>query len=166
MPDNRTIPCCLKIFSKFVRNCSDNWSWARGWSSLPGRVVDAMTMLMTEPKLALSDDGCERRRGLRIRQLRPIKVLEPTTSRYFGGQTEDISSTGLRIELPASMPIRPGKVVSVHVGANSTGQMLANRRQMIPAKVVWVDRRSKFDNGRLVAGIEFLASIAAHLDAA
>jgi hypothetical protein len=125
-----------------------------------------MTMLMTEPKLALSDDGCERRRGLRIRQLRPIKVLEPTTSRYFGGQTEDISSTGLRIELPASMPIRPGKVVSVHVGANSTGQMLANRRQMIPAKVVWVDRRSKFDNGRLIAGIEFLASIAAHLDAA
>ena len=125
-----------------------------------------MTMLMTEPKLAMSDDGCERRRGLRIRQARPIKVLEPASSRYYGGQTEDVSSTGLRIELPASMPIRPGKVVSVHVGVTTNGQMLANRRQMIPAKVVWVDRRSKFDNGRLVAGIEFLASIAAHLDAA
>ena len=124
-----------------------------------------MTMLLTEPRLA-SDEGAERRRGLRIRQMRPIKVLEPTSSRYFGGQTEDVSSTGLRIELPASMPVRPGKVLSVHVGVNSDGQTLANRRQMIPAKVVWVDRRSKFDHGRLVAGIEFLASIAAHLDAA
>ena len=125
-----------------------------------------MTMLMSEPKLALSDDGCERRRGLRIRQERPIKVHEPSTGRYFGGHTEDISTTGLRIELPASMPVRPGKVLSVHVGVNSIGQTLANRRQMIPAKVVWVDRRSKFDQGRLIAGIEFLASIAAHLDAA
>ncbi len=127
--------------------------------------ADAMTMLLTEPRL-VSDDGAERRRGLRIRQLRPIKVLEPTSSRYFGGQTEDISSTGLRIELPASMPVRPGTVLSVHIGANTEGQALANRRQMIPAKVVWVDRRSKFDHGRLDAGIEFLASIAAHLDAA
>ncbi len=64
------------------------------------------------------------------------------------------------------MPIQPGRVLSVHVGANSNGQTLANRRHMIPAKVVWVDRRSKFDHGRLIAGIEFLASIAAHLDAA
>ncbi len=125
-----------------------------------------MSMLMTEPRLVLSDDGRERRRGLRIQQARPIKVLEPATSRYFGGETEDISSTGLRIELPSSMPILPGKVLSVHVGVNSNGQTLANRRQMIPAKVVWVDRRSKFDQGRLIAGIEFLASIAAHLDAA
>ena len=125
-----------------------------------------MTMLMTEPRLVLSDDGRERRRGLRIQQARPIKVLEPTTSRYFGGQTEDVSTTGLRIELPASMPVRPGKVLSVVVGLNSNGQTLANRRQMIPAKVVWVDRRSMFDDGRLIAGIEFLSSIAAHLDAA
>ena len=56
--------------------------------------------------------------------------------------------------------------MTVHVGMSTSGQTLANRRQMIPAKVVWVDRRSKFDNGRLIAGIEFLASIAAHLDAA
>ena len=131
-----------------------------------GKVADAMAMLMTDPKLVRSDDGCERRRGLRIRQDRPIKVLEPATSRYFGGQTQDVSTTGLRIELPASMPIRAGKVVNVHVGVSSNGQALANRRQMIPAKVVWVDRRSKFEHGRLIAGIEFLASIAAHLDAA
>ena len=47
----------------------------------------------------------ERRRGLRIRQSRPVKVLEPLTARYIGGQTRDVSSTGLRIELPASAAI-------------------------------------------------------------
>ena len=53
------------------------------------------------------DAGIERRRGLRIRQARPIKVFEPTSSRYFGGQTQDVSSTGLRLELPSSMAVRP-----------------------------------------------------------
>ena len=62
------------------------------------------------------ESGIERRRGLRIRQARSIKVYEPSVSRYFGGQTEDISASGLRIELPASMPVREGKLLSVHVG--------------------------------------------------
>src|SRR3954471_12738607 len=80
----------------------------------------------------------ERRRGLRIRQNRPVKVYEPTTSRYFGGQTEDISVAGLRVELPAYAPVRIGEVLSIHVGLNQSGQTLANRRGMIPARVVWV----------------------------
>jgi hypothetical protein len=37
---------------------------------------------------------------------------------------------------------------------------------MIPARVVWVDRRPDFRRGRLTAGVEFISSIAAHLDAA
>jgi hypothetical protein len=36
---------------------------------------------------------------------------------------------------------------------------------MIPARVVWVDRQTA-SRGRVVAGIEFLASIAAAADAA
>ena len=110
----------------------------------------------------------ERRRGLRIRQHRPVKIFEPTGSRFFGGQTEDISSTGLRIELPAFATVREGDTISVHVGLSSKGQSLANRRQMIPARVVWV-RRSGFRTerpGTIEAGVEFASSIAAHLDAA
>ena len=84
----------------------------------------------------------ERRRGLRIRQHRPVKIFEPTGSRFFGGQTEDISSTGLRIELPMFAPIEPGDTLSVHVGLDRRGQTLANRRQMIPTRVVWVNRQA------------------------
>lgn len=108
----------------------------------------------------------ERRRGLRIRQHRPIKIFEPTTHRYFGGQTEDLSATGLRIELPLSTPVRPGKLVNVHVGLGEHGESLANRRKMIPARVVWVSRETDLSTGRLMAGIEFISSITAHLDAA
>jgi hypothetical protein len=113
-----------------------------------------------------SSNGIERRRGLRIRQNRPIKVFEPTIARFFGGQTQDISGTGLRIELPMSTPIRPGKLLSIHVGVGTSGQALANRRAMIPVKVVWIDRDVTRPDGRMTAGVEFLASIAAHLDAA
>lgn len=117
----------------------------------------------------LSDDAraVERRRGLRIRQHRPVKVYEATCGRYFGGQTEDVSATGLRLELPLNVPVRAGDMLSLHVGLSEQGQGLANRRQMLPARVVWVRRDGGARAaGRLLAGVEFLASIAAHLDAA
>jgi hypothetical protein len=111
-------------------------------------------------------DGSERRRGLRVRQNRPIKVFEPASTRYLPGQTMDVSATGLRIELPVSANVRAGATVSIHVGVNEQGQALANRRAMIPARVVWVERSRDMNNPRLTAGVEFVASIAAHLDAA
>ena len=109
--------------------------------------------------------GSDRRRGLRVHQHRPVKIFEPSSARFIGGQTEDISSTGLRIELPASAPVVPGKLLSVHVGLSTSGQTLANRRQMIPARVVWAHRETE-DGSKMIAGVEFLASIAVHLDAA
>jgi hypothetical protein len=132
-----------------------------------------MTLVWTESttestgdELELHGDPSERRRGLRVRQARPVKVYEAAGARYFGGQTEDISATGLRIELPASADMRPGEVLNIHVGLNRGGSMLANRRQMMPARVVWVDRCGRSALGYLVAGVEFLANISAHCDAA
>ena len=134
-----------------------------------------MTLVMTETcemdselegacDFEVAPTTAERRRGLRIRQARPIRVYEPTSARYFGGQTEDISATGLRIELPATSSLHPGKVISVHVGLNRDGSCLPNRKHMMPARVVWVDRTKA--GGFAVVGVEFLANIAAHLDAA
>jgi hypothetical protein len=125
-----------------------------------------MMLVATEESNQTNEEsGSERRRGLRIHQNRPIKVFEPSSARYLGGQTEDISATGLRIELPASAPVVPGKILSIHVGLSAAGQSLANRRQMIPSRVIWV-KRSGGSSPKMIAGVEFLASIAAHLDAA
>jgi hypothetical protein len=135
-----------------------------------------MLMLVGEP-LAGTDceaKGADRRRGLRVLQSRPVKVFEPNAYRYIGGKTHDISATGLRIELPTSAPVRPGKLLAIHVGLSGEGQSLANRRNMIPARVVWV-RREAGESGadgsgapspRMTVGVEFMVSISARLDAA
>jgi hypothetical protein len=115
--------------------------------------------------LQLEDDDHERRRGLRVRDKRPVKVFEPWAARYFGGQTEDISATGLRIELPLWAPVREGETLNIHVGLNRRGESLANRRNMIPARVVWVNR-TPGKRARLEVGVEFLNTIGAHLGAA
>lgn len=119
----------------------------------------------SESEMTLGTEA-ERRRGIRIRQDRPIKVYEPTSHRYFGGQTRDISSTGMRVELSPSTPAMEGRLVSVHVGLSSRGEALANRRQMMPARIVWLRRIVQHGQPRLIAGLELVASVAAHLDAA
>jgi hypothetical protein len=128
-------------------------------------------MLVTEEHvieaIETADTGTERRRGLRIRQERPVKVFEPTSGRFYGGKTADISATGLRIELPRSVLVRPGVELTIHVGVADGGSALANRRQMIPARVVWVDRRADLERcGLLTVGVEFVAGISARLRAA
>jgi hypothetical protein len=129
-------------------------------------ISEPVRLAQTDDEFELAGEGVERRRGLRIREKRPVKVFDSAAAKYFGGQTEDISATGLRIELPSYAPVEPGDTLSVHVGLNRKGESLANRRQMIPARVVWVNRDDKRICGRLEVGIEFLSSIAARLDAA
>ena len=108
----------------------------------------------------------ERRRGLRIRQYRPVKIFESSLSRYYAGHTRDISSTGLRIEVPASIPIQEGKVLSIFVGHSDPANALAHRRQMVPARVIWVDPTSSKSRDCVTLGIEFLNVSSAQLGAA
>jgi hypothetical protein len=112
----------------------------------------------TDEQLDLSDSHLERRRGLRIRQARPVRVYEGGNGRYFGGETEDISSTGLRILLPAAAVLRPGRLISLHVGTTTIAGA------MRPAKVVWFVRGQSLDF--MVAGVELLACASAQLKAA
>lgn len=116
-------------------------------------------------ELCLDDDNHERRRGLRVREKRPVKIFEPGTARYFGGQTEDISATGLRIEMPSWAALRTGETLNIHVGLNRRGQTLANRRAMLPARVVWVSRGPERSQ-TMEVGVEFLNNIGAHVHAA
>src|SRR5580658_1642585 len=127
-------------------------------------------LTLTQPNAGSRQDldessGAERRRGLRIRQTRPVKIHDPAAARYFGGQTQDVSATGLRLAVPLTTPVCVGRMLNIHVGLSESGQSLANRRQMMPARVVWVNQPAPGQNA-LTIGVEFLATIAAHLDAA
>jgi hypothetical protein len=107
----------------------------------------------------------ERRRGLRIRQARPVKLFDPVGGRFYGGSTLDVSTSGLRIQLPLHAGVRPGSEICLHVGLNDRGQTLANRRQMIPARVIWVANPGSRQK-MLTVGVEFSASLGARMDAA
>ena len=129
-------------------------------------------LLLTESAETSTEDVArgprpsERRRGLRVRQQRHVKIYAPAASRYFGGQTVDVSATGLRVELPAYAPVREGDTLCVHIGLSRQGQPLANRKQMVPVRVVWISRSGPHRPGVLEAGVEFVTAIAARLDAA
>ncbi len=102
----------------------------------------------------------DRRRAPRVGQDRPVKVYEPSASRFFGGRTRDVSSTGLQLEFPAFVQLRPGRLINVHIGIQKGGQPLANRRSMIPARVVWMTPDAT-NPEKLLVGVEFLSYITA-----
>jgi hypothetical protein len=95
----------------------------------------------------------ERRRGLRIRQQRAVKVYEPRTSRYYPGQTADISAGGLRLTLPLSTPLIAGNTISLHIDSVCS---FAARRHMVQARVIWMHR----NESAVMVGLELLTTSA------
>lgn len=121
-----------------------------------------MEMQAAAESYEFSDDvfSSDRRRGLRIPQKRPVKVFDPVSGRYFPGFTLDISGTGLRLGLPTSMPVFEGRVVTIHVGHEGRQEPLANRRNMIPARIVWLDRTPDASR-QVMCGVEFVQRVSA-----
>jgi hypothetical protein len=101
--------------------------------------ADSMTMMR----------GLDRRRAVRVQQQRPVKVYEPFVSRFFSGRMCDVSSTGMCLEFASWVTLRPGRVIHVHVGVATEGQPLPNRRNMIPARVVWQTSEKALNNTSL-----------------
>lgn len=98
----------------------------------------------------------DRRRAPRLSQQRPVRVYELSSSRFFVGQTLNVSSTGLQVEFPPFAQLPPGRLVNVHVGIEEGGRPLANRRSMVPARVVWSKQVTE-DRECVRAGLEFLS---------
>jgi hypothetical protein len=116
-----------------------------------------MHIVTDTPTTTIERSLSDRRRGMRMAQHRPVKVFDPSSSKYVGGHTQDVSPTGLRLELPVSSPLLPGRLVHVHVGVSEGAQGLAQRSGMIPARVVWIDRSA--GGASMTAGFELVARV-------
>lgn len=101
----------------------------------------------------------ERRRGVRVEQRRPVKLLDPRTGRYHGAVTLDVSGTGLKLSIPRTLPVLQGTVLHLHVAGESQG--LISRSQMVPVRIVWL--RGEVEKQ---AGVELLATPTAAVEAA
>lgn len=78
-------------------------------------------------------DG-ERRRHVRVAVNQPCKIHDSRSGKYIAGQTQDISSGGLLVELPRVVSFKPGD--EVHVGvALKRRQTLLRCNEMIRARV-------------------------------
>jgi hypothetical protein len=99
----------------------------------------------------------ERRRGERFEQSRPVAVYEPYASRFFGGETVDVSTSGMKLRLPGWVKLGEGRIIDLHAGTEAGGLPLANRRRAMLCRVVW----TRSEGGEVLAGVEFLQSISA-----
>lgn len=158
-------PCALSTiyhsdFASVVKNLPARPSIPKS-SSMPNHSDNPtmLTLLDGRPS-PTSTNPIERRRGLRIKQERPLKIYEPRSSRYYPGQTADISLSGLRVTLPNFTPLIPGSTLCLHI-AHATSA-LASKHQMIQAKVIWTQR----DETQLTAGLELVSTAAIQASAA
>lgn len=101
----------------------------------------------------------ERRRGVRVRIVRPVRVFEPESGRTLAAKTRDISSSGAKLEMPIAAGMQPGQVVEIDVGAFNGLGSLTHRRQHLSAKIVWVSRDSRLVRPMLTAGLEFCVEL-------
>ncbi|HMO27490.1 MAG TPA: PilZ domain-containing protein, partial [Tepidisphaeraceae bacterium] len=83
-------------------------------------------------------DTDDRRADPRVVCEHAIKLHDARSRRYIAGRTCDLSSTGMRLEVPAWAPIELGAAVSVYVAEDRP--RLAPHSAMKPARVVWIDR--------------------------
>ena len=126
-------------------------------------IVDTSFDVNGSPNLQfVDDDACdrltlERRRGSRVKLVRPVVVIESSNGRQVSASTCDISNCGLRLKMPAAVLLRPGDQILVHVANLVESGLLHARRQILPARIVWTRRENKMVRPMVTFGLEFIA---------
>lgn len=98
----------------------------------------------------------EQRKNSRSSVSWPVSVWIPEANRFVIGRSCNISKTGVFITLPASAPIRTGKLVELNFPrtealAEEKGQFA----RIKTGRVVRVDRQNLLENAEIGAGIAF-----------
>jgi hypothetical protein len=120
-------------------------------------------MMTIAPAISLGFDSptdsdplsLERRVAARVRLSRPVRVIALSSGRHMAGKSRDVSSTGMRLELPVSNAIVEGEAVQLDIGSLAGVGPLRSRRSVVAARVVWVKRENKLVRPMLTAGVEF-----------
>lgn len=105
----------------------------------------------------VDDHDADRRRRPRASIEQTVKLYDPVSGRYFAGHTQDVSDSGLRLELPARVPARAGQTALVYIAASHMGRGLIDHAALIPIRYVWVRRETDEQGERCVCGVEVLA---------
>lgn len=98
----------------------------------------------------------EQRTNARAELSWPVSMWLPEASRFFNGRSTNISKSGVFIDAPMTMPVRPGHVVEVNFPRS---QSLAERKghfaRIKSGRVVRVDRNNVLKNASIGVAIRF-----------
>lgn len=111
---------------------------------------------LTSSTVAGSDagPGADRRRHARMALVRPAKVYQSSTARYWPAITQDVSPGGALLRVDAPRALTPGESLEVVVAwAN---RVLLSSKDLVPATVLRVLRDSQ---GRQWVAVAFAQDV-------
>ncbi len=86
----------------------------------------------------------------------PVSVWLPQANRFFNGQSENISKSGVYIKLPMTTPIRHGNIIEINFPRTMT---LAEERgrfgRLKTGRVVRVERKTMLRDGKIGIAVQF-----------
>jgi hypothetical protein len=98
----------------------------------------------------------ELRKQARTQLSWPVSVWVPVANRFFNGRSENISKSGVFVNMPMATPVREGQIIEINFPrttalAKEKGQFARIKTGM----VVRVDRSSVVRDGSIGVGVAF-----------
>ena len=99
---------------------------------------------------------CEQRSSERTEVCWPISVWHPKALRFFNGQSNNVSSNGVLVVLPMSVPVREGQDLEINFPrtepvAHKKGQFARIKK----GRVIRVDRSKSLHSAKVRVALEF-----------
>lgn len=98
----------------------------------------------------------DRRRHVRYPLTTMVQFYHGPSRRQFPARTVDISSGGVLMHVPASVPVTPGQPVRLTIGSHNRPEAAGLSDRPIDGTIVRVDRRGMLDVGHLPVGVRFV----------
>ncbi|MFP4355917.1 MAG: PilZ domain-containing protein [Phycisphaerae bacterium] len=105
----------------------------------------------------MSQTQSERRRAQRYSVGTRVQFYHNPTRRDFPGRSVDISSSGMLMYVPATVPVHPGQKVDVSVGTGSKPEFAELSTKRIQGTIVRVDRNPLLAIGNIAVGVQFVS---------
>ncbi len=105
----------------------------------------------------MSQSQSERRTAQRYSVGTRVQFYHDPTRRDFPGRSVDISSNGMLMYVPATVPVHPGQTVKVSVGTGGKPEFAELSQKRIDARIVRVDRNPLLAVGNIAVGVQFVS---------
>jgi len=98
----------------------------------------------------------DRRRHVRYPMATTVQFYHGPSRREFPARTVDISSGGLLMYIPASVPVAPGQPIRLTIGCHNRPELAGLGDHPLDATIVRVDRHKMLSLGHLPVGVRFV----------